>query len=279
MVERAPEVEPRRFYVLSADIEAHGHTGGCPGCAALASHGKATKKDNNQCRERIRTIIERTLTGKARMNAHKDRISETKRVKERKRARVERGAGDVPRVLENRDDEQVSVRHADASSGDMSENQHGEDRMRDIRVGKRGSEAASEEQPDKLRKTVRFEQEASSASASSDPTVALEYPASGGTQNRPGSVLVQKSGHVDDDVQISALDAFYEMDGRKSRYIGEVLEWHRGEDAGDLNKSELNEMVEKLTCLNALEETIWKNDQKVVTDEKSLKERKITRGS
>ena len=55
--------------------------------------------------------------------------------------------------------------------------------MRDIHVGKRGSEAAGEEQPDKLRKTVRFEQEASSASASSDPTVVLEYPASGETQS------------------------------------------------------------------------------------------------
>ena len=49
VVERAPENEPRRFDVLSADIEAHGHSGGCPGCAALAS--------------------ERTLTGKAWMNA------------------------------------------------------------------------------------------------------------------------------------------------------------------------------------------------------------------
>ena len=48
---------------------------------------------------------------------------------------------------------------------------------------------------------------------SSGPLVALEYPASGETQDRPGSVLVQKSGHVDDDVQIYALDAFYEMDG------------------------------------------------------------------
>ena len=123
--------------------------------------------------------------------------------------------------------------------------------MRDIHVGKRGSEAASEEQPDKLRKTARFEQEASSASASFDPTVALEYPASGETQSRPGSVLVQKSGHVDDVVQISALDPFYEMDGRKSRYIGEVLEWYRGEDARDLKRSELNELVENLTCLNA----------------------------
>ena len=145
VVERIPEVEPRGFYVLCEDIEAHGHTGGCPDCAALASHGKATKPHNVECRERIRTIIERTLTGKARMNAHKDRNAETERVKERKRARVQRGAGDVPGVLENRDDEQMAVRQADASGGNISEKQHEEDIMRDIHVGKRGSEAAGEE--------------------------------------------------------------------------------------------------------------------------------------
>ena len=74
--------------------------------------------------------------------------------------------------------------------------------MRDIHVGKRGPEAAGEEQPDKLKKTVQYEQEASSSSAaaSSEPSVTLEYPASGETQDRPGSVLVQTSGHVDDDV-------------------------------------------------------------------------------
>ena len=103
------------------------------------------------------------------------------------------------------DDEQVAVRHADASGGDIKENQHEEDRMRDIHIGKRGTEVAGEEQPDKLRKTVRFEQAASSSSApaSSEPTVTLEYLASGETQDRPGSVLVQKTGHVGDDVQIS----------------------------------------------------------------------------
>ena len=111
------------------------------------------------------------------VNSCKDRIAETDRVKERKRARVERGAGDVPMVPENRDDEKVAVEHADASGGDIRENQHEEDRMRDIHVGKRGPQAAGEEQPDKLRKTARFDQEASSASASSGPTVALEYPA------------------------------------------------------------------------------------------------------
>ena len=67
-IERIPEAEPRRFYVLSADIEAHGHTGGCRGCAELASHGRAIKP-HNECRARIRKI--RTLTGKARMNVHK----------------------------------------------------------------------------------------------------------------------------------------------------------------------------------------------------------------
>ena len=173
--------------------------------------------------------------------------------------------------LEPGNEEQVADRHAVASGGDITENQHNENTMRDIYVGKRGSEAAGEEQPDKLRKTVRFEQESPSASTSSKPIVALKYPASGETQSRPGSVLVQKSGHVDDDVQISALDEFYEMDGRKSRYIGEVLEWYRGEDAGDLKGIESNDLVENLTCLNALEGKIWESNQKVAMDKKSWK--------
>ena len=42
----------------------------------------------------------------------------------------------------------------------------------------------------------------------------------------------------------------------------------RREDAGDLKRSELNELVENLTCLNALEGTFWKSNQKVVTDGK-----------
>ena len=92
----------------------------------------------------------------------------------------------MPVETGNRADEQVVVRHADASGGDIIENQHEEDRVRDIHVGTRGPEAAGEEQLDKSRKTVRFEQEASSAAASSDPYVALEYLASGETQDRPG---------------------------------------------------------------------------------------------
>ena len=68
--------------------------------------------------------------------------------------------------------------------------------------------------------------------------------------------------------KITALDAFCEMDGRKSRYVGEALEWCRGEDTGDLKRSELSELVENVTCLNALEGKFWKSDKKVVMDEK-----------
>ena len=98
--------------------------------------------------------------------------------------------------------------------------------MRDIHIGKRGSETANEEQRGKLRWTVRFEQEAPNTSSLSITHESLEYPASGERQVRPEPVIVQNSGHVDDDIQISALDLFYEMDGRESRYIKEVLAWN-----------------------------------------------------
>ncbi len=81
---------------------------------------KAARPHNDECRERTRTIIERILTGKARTNAYKDRLAETERVKERKRARVEKGAGDV--LVEPGSEEQMADRHAVASGED--ENHH-----------------------------------------------------------------------------------------------------------------------------------------------------------
>ena len=70
--------------------------------------------------------------------------------------------------------------------------------------------------------------------------VSLEYLASGERHDLPGPVLVQNASHVDDDIHISALDVFYEMDGRDSRYIKEGLNWYRQEDVGDLRRSGLN---------------------------------------
>ena len=48
-----------------------------------------SKPHQNACRERIRKIIEKTLTGKARINEYKDSVGETEEGQERKRARVE----------------------------------------------------------------------------------------------------------------------------------------------------------------------------------------------
>ena len=94
-------------------------------------------------------------------------------------------------------------------------------------------------------KTIRFEQEALNTSASSDPHVALEHPVRDETPSRPGSVLVQKSFE-----HISALDVLYEQDERENRCIGEVLGCYRGENTGDLKRSELDVLVENWTRLN-----------------------------
>ena len=58
----------------------------------------------------------------------------------------------MPEEPGNKNDEQVAVRHADASGGYIIENQHEEEIMRDIQVSKRRTGATSEEQSDKWRK-------------------------------------------------------------------------------------------------------------------------------
>ena len=102
VIEKSLDFERRRFCVLSSNVEAHGHIGSCPGYALLTSHGKATKPRKDELRKRVRTIIERSLTGEARMDTYKDRITETERVRERNRARVERGEVNVPMKPGNR---------------------------------------------------------------------------------------------------------------------------------------------------------------------------------
>ena len=149
-------------------------------------------------------------------------------------------AGDAPEEPGNRDDERVAVRHADASGGDIIENQHDEKLMRDIHIGRRGSETANEKQPHKWRKTERFQQEAPNASASSDPLVALAYPASGETQDRPGSVLVQKSGHVGDDEQISVLDAIHTTRWMDERVVASEKRWISIEEKMQETSREVN---------------------------------------
>ena len=208
---------------MSADIEARGHMGNCPGYALLTSQGEAT-----EFRERV---------------ARRESCKESERRQELELSEVQ---GDVLEDPGDKYDDKVAVRHADASGGHIKENQHEKNRKRDIQVNDRGPGAAREEQMDEGRKMARFEQEALNTSAFSDPYVALEHLVRDETPRRPGSVLVQKSFE-----HISALDVFYEKDERENRGIGDVLGQYRGKDAGDLKRSELDVLIESWTCLNA----------------------------
>ena len=73
----------------------------------------------------------------------------------------------------------------------------------------------------------------------------LESLASGEKQSRPELVLVQNSGHVDDDTNFCV--GCIPQDGWTRESLHD-----RDEDAGDLMRSELNELVESMTSLNAL---------------------------
>ena len=70
VVEKLLAIERGRFHVWSADIEARGHVGSCPGFALLTSQGTVTKPCKDEFRDRVGTIIERTLTEEARIWIH-----------------------------------------------------------------------------------------------------------------------------------------------------------------------------------------------------------------
>ena len=107
--------------------------------------------------------------------------------------------------------------------------------------------------------------------------VSLEHPARGYTQDRPEPVFVQNSVNVDDDMQISVLEAFHAMDGRRSRDIKEVLDLlSRRRCGGHLRRNELSELVDNMAAFNSLKVKIWKyetswkienSNQNIVTNE------------
>ena len=133
------------------------------------------------------------------LNACKERIAETEWGKERNRGRLERGAGDVLMELGNRHDDQVVRTHlAVTSVKDTKNNLTSWGRQYDISK--------------KLRVQQRF------------PTQQLLWNILRVVRHKVGWVRTcAEVCHVDGDVQIYALDVFYEMDLRKSRYIREVL--------------------------------------------------------
>ena len=144
VVERIPEVDPGRFFVLSPDIEARGRTGRCPGCAAL--HNTSIKTTQQRMSRMNHNDRRENLEGKSKdermqRQSRKDRESEgQKKSSSRKKCRG---------CAYGTKSKQMADGHAVASEED--ERQHDENRLRDIHMGK----------PDKLRKAVRFQQERS----------------------------------------------------------------------------------------------------------------------
>ena len=164
LAEKPLEVECRKFYVWSANIQAHGHMGNCP-----VRHMRCLL-----CREKRQNHV--------RMNS--DSESEG--------------------LLRELWQEKPGWKHTGTESLGESKSERGELKGREVQgicLRNPGIKMMSRW------RLERFEQEAPNTSASSDPCVDLEYLVSGETQSRPGSVFVQKSGRVDDDVRISALDA------------------------------------------------------------------------
>ena len=92
--------------------------------------------------------------------------------------------------------------------------QHEEDRMRDIHVGKKRIRGS------RWRTTWQVEEYSTIWGRSSECSSVFR-------PNCCSGISCEWWGHVAEDVQISvqisAWDPFYEMDGRKSRYTGEVL--------------------------------------------------------
>ena len=157
-------------------------------------HGRTIKPHKNACRERIRKIIEKSLTGKARINEYKDSVTETEEVQERKRARVERG------VEWGADGGSTCGR---IWRGKKTTRREQNERI--SKLAKRGSETANEEQSGNLTKTVRFEQEAP-IHRRPHPRMCILNILRVVRSSIGRSPCVQNSTHVDDEIHISSLD-------------------------------------------------------------------------
>ena len=134
-------------------------------------------------------------------------------------------------------------------------------RMKDVHMGKSGAKTMNVAQPDKLRRdsTIR-------ARSSEHINIIIFYftcvsRVSCECVRGKKSVRIQSWRKV----QVMLMTTYfflrwmywYEMDGRESRYIKEVLSSYRGEDAGDLKKSALNELVDSMICLDAFNGKSW----------------------
>ena len=101
--ETAAPALPRRLRINQSDLERHEYTDGCPQCIHIQKYGKARAggQHSNRCRERLEKAIGDSEAGKARMEAHEERVtrSTADRIEhddEKSRGDVSQDAGRAP---------------------------------------------------------------------------------------------------------------------------------------------------------------------------------------
>ena len=85
------EAAPREFYIKKRDVEAHGHTKGCPGCRTMFQGG-TRQAHTAECRERFRGLMkdeEKVVRTEAKRKEYEEKVEEEAKRREEKKQRKE----------------------------------------------------------------------------------------------------------------------------------------------------------------------------------------------
>ena len=86
---------PREFYIKKKDVEAYGHTKGCPGCRTMCQGG-TRQAHTTECRERFRDLIkdeDKVVKTLEKRKEYEEKMEvETRRMEMKKQRREEKKA-------------------------------------------------------------------------------------------------------------------------------------------------------------------------------------------
>ena len=109
------EVAPREFYIKKRDLEAHGHTRGCPGCKTMIQGG-TRQAHTAECRERFRKLMrdeEKVRRTQEKRKEYEERMEEKEQKKEAKKKRKEERKDERGQKRRAEDDEVEAERVRD----------------------------------------------------------------------------------------------------------------------------------------------------------------------
>ena len=96
IVVNTKEVAPREFYIKKKDVEAYGHTKGCPGCRTMFQGG-TRQAHTTECREMFRDLMkdeDKVVKTLEKRKEYEEKMEEeTRRMEMKKQRREEKRAG------------------------------------------------------------------------------------------------------------------------------------------------------------------------------------------